>query len=98
MPNFPKKVSAQDVADMEEHGEANKKTLETRKRIMDCFINYGLSEEAPVDVLELVKKAEEGDVAPLESTLEHFFAEFRVGPNNDLPKRNTIEAYRYYDM
>ena len=93
MPKFPNKVSDQDVAAMEEHGEANKKTLQTRKRIMDCFINYGLSEETPIDVLELIKKAEDGDVAPLENTLEHFFAEFCVR-DNELPKRNTIDAYR----
>ena len=94
MPKF-QKTSAEDVAAMEESGEANKKTLETRKRIMDCFITYGLNEEeTPTDVLELIKKAEDGDIAPLERTLEHFFADFRVGPNNELPKRNTIEAYR----
>ena len=80
---------------MEEHGEANKKTLQTRKRMMDCFINYGLSGETPVDVLELISKAEDGDITQLETTLEHFFAEIRVGPQNELPKRNTIEAYRY---
>ena len=94
MPNY-QKTSAEDVVALEENGEANKKTIENRKQKMDCFIKYGFNEEeTPTDVLELIKKAEEGDIAPLETTLEHFFADFRVGPNNELPKRNTIEAYR----
>ena len=88
-------MSDQDVAAMEDHGEANKKTLATRKRMMDCFINYGLSAEPSIDVLEVINQAEAGDITPLENTLEHFFAELRVGPDNELPKRNTIEAYRY---
>ena len=95
MPSFPNKTSKEDVSAMEEHGEASKKTLATRKRQMDTFINYGFNqEETPTDVLELIKKAEQGDIAPLERTLEHFFADFWVGPNDELPKRNTIEAYR----
>ena len=95
MPKFPKKISDEDIAAMEGEGECNKKTLETRKRIMDSLINFGVSEDDPVDVLELIKIAENGDIGPLENTLKHFFAAFRVGPNNELPKRNTIDSYRY---
>ena len=94
MPKFPEKMSDEDIAAMEGEGECNKKTLETRKRIMDSFINFGASEDDPVDVLELIKTVEDGDIGPLETTLKHFFASFRVGPKNELPKRNTIESYR----
>ena len=79
---------------MEGEGECSKKTLETRKRIMDSVINFGASEDDPVDVLELIKTAEDGDISPLENILKHYFAEYRVGAKNELPKRNTIESYR----
>ena len=95
MPKFPEKMSNEDIAAMEGEGQCNKKTLETRNRIMNSFINFGIAQDDPVDVLEQIKMAEAGNIGPLEDTLKQFFAEVRVGPKNELPKKNTIDSYRY---
>ena len=50
---------SEDIAAMEGEGQCNPKTLATRKRMMDSFINFGITQDDSVDVLELIKKAED---------------------------------------
>ena len=95
MPKFPKKTSKEDISAIADEGGCKKKTVETRNRIMETFITFGESQDDPIDVKSLIERAVQGETEPLESALMQFFADFKVGRNDESPKRNTIEAYRY---
>ena len=93
MPKFVQ-VSDEDVSDIAKDGGNKEVTVRRRNQNMNIFREFGLSKENPVDVDNLIEQAKNDDVAPLEAALEHFFAAFRVGANDELPKKNTVDMYR----
>ena len=94
MPKFVS-VANEDVSAIAEEGSCSKETLRKRSRAMDSLKEFAASQETPLDIEELINKAKEDDTAPLEEVLEHFFAAFRVGAKDELPKKNTVDVYRY---
>ena len=94
MPKFIA-ISAQDVEEIAKGGGNKEKTIRRRNQAMGHLREYGLTKENPVDVDHLITMAENNEVAPLENLLEHFFAAFTVGENEELPRKNTTDVYRY---
>ena len=93
MPKFIQ-VSDQDVSDIAKEGGNKEETVKRRDRSMSIFREFGASRESPLDVDELVEKAKNEDPSPLGALLEQFFTALRVGPNSELPKKNTTDMYR----
>ena len=94
MPKFVL-VTNEEVSAIAEEGSCSKETVQRRNRAMKSFKEFASSMEPPLDTDDLVNKAKEDDIAPLEEVLEHFFAGFRVGSAGDeLPKKNTVDVHR----
>ena len=93
MPKFIQ-VSEQDVSDIAKEGGNKEETMKRREWTMKTFRDFGTSKDNPVDVDELIERAVNDDPAPLQAALEQFFAALRVGPNSELPKKNTADMYR----
>ena len=93
MPKFIQ-VSDQDVSDIAKEGGNKEETVKRRDRSMSIFREFAASKEDPPDVDELIERAKNDDPAPLGALLEQFFTALRVGPNSDLPKKNTADMYR----
>ena len=93
MPKFVQ-VSDQDVAEISKDGGSKEVTIRRRNQAMGHFRDFGSSKETPVDVDDSIEKAKNDEIAPLEAILRHFFTAFRVGTENELPKKNTVDMYR----
>ena len=93
MPKFIN-VSDQDVSDIAKEGGNKEVTVRRRNQAMNHLREFGLCKDTPVDANDLIDMAKNDDTAPLEALLEHFFAAFRVGENEELPKKNTVDMYR----
>ena len=94
--NMPKfiEITDQDVSDIAKEGGNKEETVKRRDRSMSIFREFGASREEPVDVDELIERAKNDDPTPLAAVLEQFFTALRVGPNSELPKKNTADMYR----
>ena len=88
------KLTEQELANIVDDGGLNKNTIKQRKRIMDSFRKFAAEKEPPSDLDHLISTAVDGDTGPLETILMEFFASFRVGEMDELPKGNTIASYR----
>ena len=77
MPKFVH-VTNEEVSAIAKEGSCSKETLVRRNRAMEYLKEFAASKEPPLDNDELINKAKEGDTAPLEVILEHFFAAFCV--------------------
>ena len=93
MPNYAK-IAQEDVDAITDDGGLNKNTLKRKKQAMDHFKSYAESKDEPVVIDDLIERAAEGDIEPLQNIIEEFFTAFRVNDNDTLPKRSTIEAYK----
>ena len=93
MPKFIQ-VSEQDVADIAKEGGNKEETVRRRDRAMTIFREFAASKEDPANVDDLIEQATNGDHAPLEAVLQQFFAALTVGPNSELPMKNTSDMYR----
>ena len=93
MPKFVH-VTNEEVSAITEEGSVSKETVQRRNSAMKNLKEFAASKETPLDIEELINKAQSGDTAPLEEVLEHFFAAFRVGSEEELPKKNTVDVYR----
>ena len=87
-------VTNEDVLEIAEEGTCTKETLRKRSRAMDSLKEFATSQDPPLVIDELIEKAKGDDTAPLEKVLELYFAAFRVGSKNELPKKNTVDVYR----
>ena len=96
MPKF-EIVTNEDVLEIAEEGTCTKETLRKRSRAMDSLKEFATSQDPPLVIDELIEKAKGDDTAPLEKVLELYFAAFRVGSKNELPKKNTVDVYRWVD-
>ena len=93
MPKFVH-VTNEEVSAITEEGFCSKETVQRRNRAMENLKEFAASKETPLDINEIINQAKTDDIAPLEEVLEHFFAAFRVGPKDELPKKNTVDVYR----
>ena len=92
MPKFVT-VTNEDVSAIAEEGSCTRETLRKRSRAMDSLKEFAASQDPPLVIDELIEKAKGDDTTALEEVLELFFAAFRVGSKNELPKKNTVDVY-----